>query len=511
MKVETVVLLSLSFTCVDAYLETVELPDGAKPDIDICKNHAAKHLSKDMQWQGDLACLSAYWGKLPATNITSDDMAFFEEAQKQRFGFSPPPSGFRIRREVRTLSDTEWQAVTEVINTMNKRGILRKFGRLHGFALETAHKGAAFLPWHRVFLAHFEEEMRKINPAVSVPYWDYTIDNNITKPTDSVLWTECFFGNNNGTVQSGPFKNFYGANGGYIGRNANKDCGTRLINKIDLRNIRTHCEYQEITTGTGDYYANPHNLEVLHDGVHDWIGGDMSVVRNSAYDPIFWMHHAFVDYMFEEFRTKQQTECSNLDVETNYRSLTDLCQSCTDGYSHGHGPEEPMRGYSHLRNVDGLWLNWTTAFYKYEPAPSCPDRCYGKYLYCEKKGDPNSLCLTATREACKLPSVRVSREVTDKNVLEPRMSCYSGKKMKGYRGDGRTRDLSEEEARQILLEETGHDSKPIVSNSDTGSLSGYVIALIVVLCLSVILNFGLAIRISKVKRKTSPTVPYRRV
>jgi tyrosinase len=50
-----------------------------------------------------------------------------------------------------------------------------------------------------------------------------------------------------------------------------------------------------------------HNLESLHDSVHDYIGGDMGVVENSAYDPIFWFHHAFIDYIWESFR-EHQTE-----------------------------------------------------------------------------------------------------------------------------------------------------------------------------------------------------------
>ena len=66
---------------------------------------------------------------------------------------------------------------------------------------------------------------------------------------------------------------------------------------------------QDITTGRQSYahYLNSsHNLELLHDEVHNWVGGDMGIVQNSAYDPIFYMHHAYIDFIFEEFRQHQQ-------------------------------------------------------------------------------------------------------------------------------------------------------------------------------------------------------------
>jgi hypothetical protein len=61
---------------------------------------------------------------------------------------------------------------------------------------------------------------------------------------------------------------------------------------------------KDITTGA-DTEETGHNLETLHDSVHDYIGGDMGVVENSAYDPIFWFHHAFIDYIWESYRGHQ--------------------------------------------------------------------------------------------------------------------------------------------------------------------------------------------------------------
>jgi hypothetical protein len=87
--------------------------------------------------------------------------------------------------------------------------------------------------------------MKKINPSVSLPYWDYTIDYEIPQPYDTVLWTPCFFGENNDTVTSSSFKFLYGAHGAVIARQLAKDFySTRLINKADIENLKGFCHFK---------------------------------------------------------------------------------------------------------------------------------------------------------------------------------------------------------------------------------------------------------------------------
>jgi len=45
---------------------------------------------------------------------------------------------------------------------------------------------------------------------------------------------------------------------------------------------------------------NYDSIESLHDQIHGWIGrgGQMSFTDYSAFDPIFFMHHAMVDRSF---------------------------------------------------------------------------------------------------------------------------------------------------------------------------------------------------------------------
>ncbi|XP_053390939.1 putative tyrosinase-like protein tyr-3 [Mercenaria mercenaria] len=131
---------------------------------------------------------------------------------------------------------------------MYKSGTLRAFGRLHSEVNKKAHKGAAFLVWHRVFLTHFEEEMRKIDPSVSLPYWDSSADFYIAKPTESVVWSDCFMGSGNGAI-SGYFENFYGTHYSYITRNASRDCKGKLISLDDVNKLLQFCHFKVCLQG----------------------------------------------------------------------------------------------------------------------------------------------------------------------------------------------------------------------------------------------------------------------
>lgn len=76
-----------------------------------------------------------------------------------------------------------------------------------GCALMAAHMGPAFFPWHRQFLLMFEEQLRLIEPTVTIPYWDWTVDNT----RDASIWGDDFLGGDGDpaadyAVTNGPFR-----------------------------------------------------------------------------------------------------------------------------------------------------------------------------------------------------------------------------------------------------------------------------------------------------------------
>ena len=72
----------------------------------------------------------------------------------------------------------------------------------------------------------------------------------------------------------------------------------------------------------------------------------MFVIRVSPNDPTFYMHHAFVDFMWEQFRQSQQTREQR---EKDYARK--IC-------SRQHSFFAPMKPFN-LRNKDGLSNDYT--------------------------------------------------------------------------------------------------------------------------------------------------------
>ena len=49
------------------------------------------------------------------------------------------------------------------------------WARIHGNLCQ--HGWEEFLTWHRIYLYEFEQRLQDIDPAVTLPYWDWTLDD----------------------------------------------------------------------------------------------------------------------------------------------------------------------------------------------------------------------------------------------------------------------------------------------------------------------------------------------
>lgn len=201
----------------------------------------------------------------------------------------------------------------------------------------------------------YEEALRRIDPTVALPYWDYTIDIEMEYPTESVIWSPCFMGNGDGDVNTGPFAGWT-THSKNLGRNIGVN--GHLTSKRNITDILSKCRTKDVTFPDGEIRFI---IEHHHDGVHNWVGGAMSRLNTAVFDPVFFLHHAKVDYIWQLFRDHQKYACY-LDPSKDY--------PWTPENSAYHDPSRRMDRFPMFTNIDGYASYWETFWYKYEPPPT---------------------------------------------------------------------------------------------------------------------------------------------
>ncbi|GAA2920512.1 tyrosinase family protein [Streptomyces enissocaesilis] len=233
------------------------------------------------------------------------------------------------RKNQRDLTRTEKKRLVSAFLELKRSGRYDEFVKLHGrFYVSDgedgprpSHMSPSFLPWHRRFLLEFERALQAVDPGVSIPYWDWTKDNT---PAAS-LWAEDFLGGSgrpgDWQVTTGPFayatgnwtikarigeRNFLTRN---LGRpSAPVSLPTRQDVDHALRDPLYDAAPWDSTTAKGfrnklegwgakGSATRTHN----HNRVHRWVGGLM-MSGSSPDDPVFWLHHAFLDLLWDRWQ-----------------------------------------------------------------------------------------------------------------------------------------------------------------------------------------------------------------
>lgn len=192
-----------------------------------------------------------------------------------------------VRKNQKNLTKSDWKALIAAIDAMHGTAALapayRRFVTLHVDAMSMTHmdwsvhsmrmggslmRGKNFLTWHRRFLKLFEDRLQAANPAVTLPYWDAITDRVIPAALDDpallARWS--------------------------VTRNWD---ATQLGAPLDLTAIRgyagTFTGFQTLLEGA------------IHGGTHMAVGGDMAGAASPT-DPLFWLHHAFIDKTWADWQ-----------------------------------------------------------------------------------------------------------------------------------------------------------------------------------------------------------------
>ncbi|XP_065277983.1 tyrosinase [Emys orbicularis] len=203
--------------------------------------------------------------------------------------------------------------------------------------IDFAHEAPGFLPWHRLFLLLWEHEIQKItgDENFTIPYWDWRDAEGCNVCTDELmggrhptnpqlLSPASFFSSWQVICSLSEEYNSRQAlcnatNEGPILRNPGNHDKTRtprLPSSAEVEFCLTLTQYESGSMdklanfsfrNTLEGFANPQtgianmSQSSLHNALHIYMNGSMSQVQGSANDPIFILHHAFVDSIFEQW------------------------------------------------------------------------------------------------------------------------------------------------------------------------------------------------------------------
>merc|ERR1719342_5230 len=148
-----------------------------------------------------------------------------------------------------------------------------------------------FSPWHRLYMVNFELSLRSFstNSKITLPYWDWTQKIEDTEHGLPVLAEDYW--------KNGPIKGQNGVTVRHPGKYFTK---SEHIEKLRKKVKHAFCHQHYIHYDID--IQNPHNTVHNRVGGH---GGQMSTISHSAYDPIFYLHHSFVDLQYAYWQKLQ--------------------------------------------------------------------------------------------------------------------------------------------------------------------------------------------------------------
>ncbi|XP_021373591.1 uncharacterized protein LOC110463381, partial [Mizuhopecten yessoensis] len=282
----------------------------------------------------------------------------------------------RKRKEIRMLTKRELKKYFKALKKLKRKkipgtnvSVYDSLAHIHnGDIARTAHIGPNFLGWHRVYLYAFENALHKVQPGVILPYWDCTIEEGLQTPKLSNFFSKTFLGKADGKLKKAKYGDSSIWN---IVRNI--ETGGPLPSRLDIIKVLTRNRTIDIVV---PFAVAPYNLEYLHNGIHTYVGGHLTSLNLATEDPIFFLLHCFIDYIYEKFRQRQKS--LGIDPTINVPDPGD------DYLGGKHRPYANMSFFTNYTNADGYSDYWTEEVYEYEDSPST---CYTDC------GSPNLVCI----------------------------------------------------------------------------------------------------------------------
>ncbi|OJJ45991.1 hypothetical protein ASPZODRAFT_67720 [Penicilliopsis zonata CBS 506.65] len=237
-------------------------------------------------------------------------------AEFNYYNHSCTPETVRIRKEWRNLTSTEQDEYLTAVNCLMdlpaQSGLSATTNRfsdlqaLHRYFTNTPfgdiiHDVGQFFPWHRYFI-HLEETFlrEECNYTGPLPWWNEEYDANTGEAFGSSMWDSDAFGGNgvgaDNCVIDGAFANYtehIGPENEDTTYCMDRDWNNDLAVASAVSNMVNICA--EFDNYSQWYFCV---AEINHKGVHTAVGGIMADIKSSPGDPVFFLHHAYIDRMW---------------------------------------------------------------------------------------------------------------------------------------------------------------------------------------------------------------------
>ncbi|MCX5613325.1 MULTISPECIES: tyrosinase family protein [unclassified Streptomyces] len=270
-----------------------------------------------------------------------------------------------IRRNIYNLTPQELADFQDALNAIKADGSYDEFIERHHHAMmeatplsgetvnpgvrNVAHRGPAFLPWHRYFCRELELLLQAKKKNVTLPYWDEAGD--AVAPAAAALWNTdpsagpVYVGGDgdgpNGEVTTGPFKHWMaliedletgglvprqgilralGSTGGPAARNKPLfPTAAQVENMLVNWGVYDTAPWSPASQGSfrnrlegWERIVPPEGVPAaelgsqMHNRVHIWVGGDMGP-GTSPNDPVFFLHHCNADRLWARWQHTHPT------------------------------------------------------------------------------------------------------------------------------------------------------------------------------------------------------------
>jgi len=317
----------------------------------------------------------------------------------------------RIRREIRSLSETERHRVFNAMLVMKNTTTVvgkQRFGRdfinyddlvLKHFdasamkPCDNAHLGAAFLVYHRAFCLLFENSLVAIDDRIQgLPYWDYNLDSQEgVDPRQSIIWSDTWFGNSSGDSSQGNavFDGYFSRNGWRIKENVSKT--HRLSNPFDMlrapfnnnpspyitRHDKSCDTITNIYLEAWELCLKPPNFltyyaciePTIHTMAHSWLGGIWNTGHTLPRPLCFLTYAIGVEKNWKNDCIVCPTNCTNpsetceCTISDEYRCILDKAILPIPRYGDfadvWTSPNDPIFFFHHA-NIDRHFMQWQT-------------------------------------------------------------------------------------------------------------------------------------------------------